>query len=178
MDIIKLRKVSKKDEKLFLKWWSDDEIIRLTSGIRGTSRKVLKKYFDTLLTSKKDRHFLILLRRKVIGHIALTHKSRNIFEIHIIIGEKQYWGKGYGVLAIMKAIDYAFNKMNYQRAYLEVRPDNKRAIVAYKKCGFVKIGYKIYSNNKYQPKVLKMALRKEEFDIKFNCNAKKFNSRI
>lgn len=158
---IRLRKVNKNDLKLFLKWWKDDDLIRLTSGIKEESNQVLKGFFDNLINSIKNRNFIILLNRKAIGHIALIHKNKSTFEINIIIGEKEYWGKGYGTTAVKKAIHYAFKKLNYQQAYLEVRPDNKRAIASYIKCGFIKSGYKKYPNNKFQPVVLKMFLNKQ-----------------
>lgn len=157
---IKLRKINRKDLRLFLKWWKDDDLIRLTSGIKEKSNQVLKSFFDSLISSTRNKNFIILLDRKAIGHIALIHKNKSTFEINIIIGEKKYWGKGYGTVAIKKAIHYAFKKLNYQQAYLEVRPDNKRAIVSYIKCGFIKSGYKKYLNNRFQPMVLKMLLKK------------------
>lgn len=157
-----LRKINRKDLRLFLKWWKNEDLIKLTSGIKEKSNEILKKYFNTLLMSKKDKHFLILLDNKAIGHVSLSHRKEGVFEIHIIIGEKKHWGKGYGTIAIMKAVDYAFNKLNYKSIYLEVRPDNKRAIAAYKKCGFIEAGYKKYLNNKRQPPVIKMTLKKND----------------
>jgi len=154
--MIKIKKVSKKDLKLFLKWWKDEDLIRLTSGIKLKSNRILTSFFYNLLSSTKNHHFIILLNRRAIGHVALIHKNKNVFEINIIIGEKEYWGKGYGTASIKKAISYAFQKLNYQRAYLEVRSDNKRAIAAYTKCGFIKAGFKRYPNNRFQPRVLKM----------------------
>lgn len=157
---IKLRKIRTDDLKLFLKWWKDEDLVRLTSGLKETSNKALSSYFQAFLLAKEDKHFIISLGQKAIGHIALTRKNKDIFEINIVIGEKKYWGKGYGTEAIKKAVDYAFTKLDYKQAYLEVRPDNKRAVMAYKKCGFIESGYKKYPNNKFQPTVLKMILKK------------------
>jgi len=158
---IKLRKINKKDLGLFLKWWKDDDLIRLTSGIKEKSNQVLKSFFYNLINSTLNKNFIILLDKRAIGHIALINKDKSTFEINIIIGEKKYWGKGYGTVAIKKVINYAFKKLNYQRACLEVRPDNKRAIASYIKCGFIKSGYKKYPKNKFQPVVLKMLLKKQ-----------------
>ena len=162
---IKLRKIRRADLKYFLKWWRDKELIKLTSGITEKSTKLLAGYFLDLLNNGKDRHYLILLHHKAIGHLAIMHKNKDLFEINIVIGEKEYWGKGYDELAIKQALRLAFGRLKYKKAYLEVRPDNKRAIMAYEKCGFVKNGIKKYPRNKYQPVVFKMVLSSQNKPI-------------
>lgn len=161
--IIKLRKVKGADMPYFLKWWKDKELIELTSGVYEKSNKILENYFSKMLTEKSNHHYIIILNNKKIGNISLTNKGKKVFEIHIVIGEKKYWGRGYGVLAIKDALKIAFEKLKYQKAYLEVRPENKRAIVAYQKCGFIKAGLKKYPKNKNQPVVFRMVLLKKNF---------------
>lgn len=128
---IKLKKVSKKDSPSFIRWWKNKELVKLTSGIYEKSDKVLSNYFLNILKTKKDHHYTILLKDKPIGHVALIHKNINSFEIQIIIGEKKYWGKGYGSEVIRRAVKIGFTKFHYSRVYLEVRPENIRAIKAY-----------------------------------------------
>lgn len=160
---IKLRKIKKTDLPYFIKWWKDKELIKLTSGRYEKDDNILKGYFLDMLRSIKDHHFIIISNRELIGNISLSDKSKGIFEIHIIIGEKQYWGKGIGTMAIKEALNIAFNKLKYYKVYLEVRPDNERAINAYKNCGFKKKGLKKYPKNKFMPIVLKMTLDKKDF---------------
>lgn len=157
--IIKLREVTSKDWKLFLKWWKDEELIQLTSGVKETSDRILFGYFEQLIESCKDYHLIILFGKKAIGHIALLHKNKSTSEIHIIIGEEKYRGKGLGTEAIKKAVRFAFNKIGYKRIILEVRPDNKRAIQAYEKSGLIKVRLKKYPGTK-QPVTLLMSLNK------------------
>ncbi len=161
--IIKLRKLKKSDLPFFLKWWKDEELVKLTSGIYENDDEILKEYFFNMLDSKKDSHYVIQYNSKVVGNISLTHKNKNTFEMHIAIGEKQYWGRGIGAISIKKILKNAFTKLGYAKACIEVRPDNKRAIELYEFCGFKKIGLKEYPQNKYQRIVLKMALMKENF---------------
>ena len=157
---IKLRKIKKSDIEYFLRWWKDKDIIKLTSGFYEKSNEVLTNYFLNIFKNTKDHHYIIQYGRKVIGHVALNHKSINTFEIQIVIGEKKYWGKGLGSETIKIAVKRAFEKLEYTKAYLEVRPDNFRAIKAYESCGFLKKGLKKYPKNKYQPVTLKMVLNK------------------
>ena len=160
---IELKRIKKTDWLYFLKWWKDKELIKLTSGQYEKNDEILKGYFLNMLKNAKDHHYIIVFNKKSIGNISLTDKDGGIFEIHIVIGEKRYWGKKIGAMAIKKALNIAFNKLKYSNAYLEVRPDNERAINSYKNCGFKEKGIKKYPKNKFMPVVLKMTLDKKEF---------------
>jgi len=160
---IQLRKIKKSDWPYFLKWWKDKKLIELTSGIYKEDDDILKGYFLNMVNSAKNHYFLILSNKKPVGNISLSHKNKSTFEMHTVIGEKQCWGRRFGILATKKALKIAFNKLGYERAYLEVRPDNKRAINLYKDCGFTKAGLKRYPNSKFQPVVLKMTLLKKDY---------------
>lgn len=155
---IRLRKIKISDKKYFAKWWIDEELIKLTSGILTViSDKEVDKYFKAILQNKIDYHFVIMADKNVIGHISLT-KRRSWFEIQIVIGEKKYWGKGYGAEAIRLLLKKA-KKFNISKIYLEVRPNNSSAIHAYENCGFKKVKTISYSKNKDLPKVLRMELK-------------------
>jgi RimJ/RimL family protein N-acetyltransferase len=58
----------------------------------------------------------------------------------IAIGEKDYWGKGYGQEAVVLLLDYAFNLLNLHSVMLGVFAFNERAITCYRKVGFREIG--------------------------------------
>ena len=159
MNIISLIKIEYSDKKYFARWWRDKELLKLTSGIlQRIPDKEVDKYFQNILKSKKDRHFLITLNEMVIGHISLAKRRNGWYETQIVIGEKKYWGKGYG----SKAIDIIIKKakrLGISKIYLEVRPTNIRAIRAYENCGFQKIKKILYPRNKYLPKTLRMELK-------------------
>lgn len=155
---IKLRKVKISDKKYFAKWWRDEDLLKLTSGIikRITDEQV-NEYFMKILASSSDFNYIIMVNQKVIGHIALQKRKNGWYETQIIIGKKEYQNKGYGAKAIKLLINKA-KLMGIKKIYLEVRPDNVRAIKAYEKSGFKKIGIKKYPKNKYLPQTLKMEL--------------------
>src|SRR3989339_627844 len=158
--VVKLRKIKKSDLPLFLKWWKNHDLIALTSGNFDETDEKLPGYFSKMIENKKDHHYIIQLKDKAIGHLALIHKNSNSFEITIVIGEKEHWGKGFGKEAIKKALSLGFGRLGYTKSFLEVRPENIRAIKAYESCGFVKKGLKKYPKNRYQPVTLKMVLNK------------------
>jgi len=158
MKNIKIRKIKKTDKRYFAQWWRDRDLVKLTSGVlKPITNDQLDKYFSDILNSTKDYHFVITLNNKVIGHISLS-KKRIWYETQIIIGDKKYWGKGYGTKAMKLLINYA-HKLKISKIFLEVRPDNIRAIKSYEKCGFKRKRIIKYPKNKYLPETLKMELK-------------------
>ncbi len=73
-------------------------------------------------------------------------------QLGIVIGDKRYWGQGYGREAVNLLVDYAFRYRNFRRVWLWVHADNERAIRAYRACGFAEEGRlreHMYSNGRY-----------------------------
>lgn len=159
MPKIALRKIKTTDKEYFACWWKDKDLLKLTSGIlRRISDEEVDKYFQNILKNKKDRHFIITLNERTIGHISLAKRRNGWHETQIIIGYKKYWGKGYGSKAIELLIRKA-KRLGISKIYLEVRPTNIRTIHVYEHCGFQKVKIIRYPKNKYLPKTLRMELR-------------------
>ena len=156
---ISLRKIKRDDKNYFAKWWRDKELLKLTSGIlKRISNQEVDTYFQKILHNKKDYHFTIVANGKTIGHTSLAKRQNNWYETQIIIGEKKYWGRGYGLEAI-KSLIRKVNRFGISKIYLEVRPTNSRAIRAYEQCGFQKMKIMKYPKNKYLPETMKMELK-------------------
>lgn len=156
--MLRLRKLKIDDKKYFAQWWRDVELLKFTSGVlKRISDEELDEYFQNIFTSTKDYHFLITLNKKVIGHISLSQRKNGWYEIQIIIGEEQFRGKGYGSKAIKLAVSRA-KRLGIAQIYLEVRPNNTRAIHAYEYCGFQKVRTITYPKNKYLLKTIRMEL--------------------
>jgi diamine N-acetyltransferase len=58
----------------------------------------------------------------------------------ILIGEPDAWGKGYGTETTQQMLAYAFDVLGLHNVMLEVYEDNPRAIRAYQRAGFQRIG--------------------------------------
>ena len=52
------------------------------------------------------------------------------------LGEREYWGKGYGSDALRVLLRFAFTELNLQRVSLNAFEYNARAIRSYEKAGF------------------------------------------
>jgi RimJ/RimL family protein N-acetyltransferase len=110
--------------------------------------------------------FAIVAEGNFIGSCALFNFDNlaQTAELGIGIGNKLYWGKGYGREAIALLVDYGFRYRNLHKVHLRVHGLNERAQRAYKAVGFVEEGRlraHVYSNGDYDDLVLMGVLRSE-----------------
>lgn len=79
---------------------------------------------------------------KHIGNCAIYNIDWDLAEAHagIIIGDRRYWGKGYGTDAFRALVDYAFNHMGMRRLHLKTLESNIRAQKCFTRCGFKPCG--------------------------------------
>ena len=61
-------------------------------------------------------------------------------ELGIMIGDRNYWGQGYGSDAVRTLVRHIFNDTNVDRIYLKTLEWNVRAQRCFRKCGFVICG--------------------------------------
>ncbi len=104
----------------------------------------LQAEFDSRVASggRDDAGFAIEADGKCIGQCGLHgfDAAAHICELGITIGDKEYWGRGYGTDAVRLLLDYAFRLRHVHKVYLTVNGNNERAQRAYAKCGFVEEG--------------------------------------
>src|SRR5712692_4136159 len=83
--------------------------------------------------------FAIEADGKFIGQCGLFNfdQMAATCELGITIGDRDYWGRGYGREAIRLLLDYAFRLRNFRKVWLRTQANNERAIRAYQACGFV-----------------------------------------
>lgn len=117
--------------------------------------------------------FAIEADGKVIGQCGLYgfNDFRGVAhrcELGITIGDREYWGRGYGREALTLLIDYAFTHWNVQRVGLQVTATNERAIRSYQGVGFIHEGRLrryMWSNGNYVD-TLCMSILREEWDAR------------
>jgi RimJ/RimL family protein N-acetyltransferase len=90
----------------------------------------------------------------LIGHCNLhgEHQLNRTAELGIVIGDRGYWGRGYGREAVSLLVDYGFRYRNLRRIYLETKATNERAIRSYRAAGFVEEARRrehIWSDGRY-----------------------------
>ncbi len=110
--------------------------------------------------------FVIEADGRCIGQCALFSHDPvgRTFELGITIGDKDYWGKGYGRESIALIVDYAFRHHNAHKVHLRVHARNERAVRAYRACGFVEEGRlraHVWSNGEFDDLMAMGILRSE-----------------
>lgn len=98
--------------------------------------------FEEYLKKPDEVIFAIEVDGKLIGSCSLYHldATARSCELGIVIGDRGYWGRGYGREAVRLLVDYAFRHRNLHKVRLNVTADNERAIRSYRSCGFVEDG--------------------------------------
>lgn len=139
---IRLRKMAEEDIELYHAWRNDMDVMNSTNPSLDVYSLQETKAFveDVILTSNSSKSYMIdeKNREKSIGITSLInidYKNRHA-ECIIDIGEKEFWGQGYGKEALKLLLDYAFLEMNLHRVSLRVFSFNEKAIGLYEKLGF------------------------------------------
>jgi GNAT superfamily N-acetyltransferase len=151
--MIKIRKAKVKDINIILNFEKDlwncsvdlmnkyypqhQNDINLKNGYE----EILIKYIRGRIFSKNDAIFISEINEKPVGHMIISiKKSFPIFEmeyygrINTIYIEEDFRGKGISFKLKDEALKW-FKSKNINRVSLNVFPDNKQAIDAYKKWG-------------------------------------------
>jgi RimJ/RimL family protein N-acetyltransferase len=109
--------------------WEPESLARLQARFEAESRE----------GDHDGMRFAIETDGKLIGSCGLFHidQTSRTCELGIGIGDKDYWGRGYGRDTLRVLLDYAFRLRNFHKVWLRVVGVNERAIRAYRACGFV-----------------------------------------
>ncbi|WP_078596092.1 GNAT family N-acetyltransferase [Evansella clarkii] len=172
---IRLRKMENEDIEKYHQWRNDLEVMETTSPVLDVYSLDETRNFVTnvILNASSSRSYIIELKEEkvpigVTSLINIDTKNRNA-ECIIDIGEKEYWGKGYGTEAFKLLIDYAFLELNLHRLSLRVFSLNEKAVHIYTKLGFVKEGVireSLYRHGQWHD-IINMGILKEDY-IKSN----------
>ena len=126
----------------YVAWFND---LSVTINLSHTGEiYTLEKELKVLESFSKGYMFAILDKgtNKLIGIAGFTDISlidrRAIY--HIVIGDKNFWNKGYGLESTKQILDYGFNILNLHNIYLSVFSFNQRAICCFERAGFRSVG--------------------------------------
>lgn len=131
--------------KAFAKWNQDSELMRYMDAQTLTPRssKTISEHIEKELKdpSPVDYPFTIraLENNLLLGDIGLyivNNWGPGDAFVGLGIGERDYWGKGYGTDAMNVMLRYGFLELNLRRVTLSVFEYNPRAIRSYEKTGF------------------------------------------
>ena len=127
-------------------WETDPELTRLDAAPLSyiSYARYLEDYTWDLRTPRTtSRQFAIdTLDGKHIGNCSYYNLDRNKkdVELGIMIGDRDYWSKGYGVDTINTLLEHIFTQLNVARVHLKTLDWNIRAQKCFVKCGFDECG--------------------------------------
>lgn len=138
--IVCLRALSEEDATAeYVAWLNDPEVNKYLET-RHVTLSELRDY----IRSKKESSTAILMgifwkkNGRHIGNVKLEpiNKEKKTATMGILIGDKDYWGKGVATETINLVTAYAFSNLKLKLIELGVIAENAAAIRVYKKCGF------------------------------------------
>lgn len=169
--LVKLRAYTSQDTEQALAFVNDPELkYYLMPGVPfPLTLNDEKKFIEGMSAFKENYSFAIeTLDGEYIGGCGVNSvdwkNSKTV--VGIFIGDKNYWGKGYGTEAMELLVAFIFNEMNLNRIELNVYSFNERAIKSYEKCGFKREGVlreALYKQGKYHDEVVMSILKSEYY---------------
>ena len=125
-------------------WQRDSEFVRLADAdpVHLSSEKKIKEWAEKRLEDgpKPERYpFSVrtLADDKLIGFFGLwVDLIHSVAWVGIGIGERDFWGKGYGTDMMKVCLRYAFSELAVHRVSLGLHSYNARALRSYEKAGF------------------------------------------
>ena len=139
---IYLRPLERDDlNERYLRWLNDPEVSRyLESGLFPQTQSDLEGFYNGVVGSSKQVVLAIADKEsnQHIGNIKLgpinwVHRRATL---GILIGEKEFWGKGISTEATRLMVEYAFQRLNLRRIVLGVYAEHQAAVRSYEKVGF------------------------------------------
>ena len=169
-----LRAMTRADLPTFVRWFNDPEVTSFLGGnMWPMSLESEERWFNRRV-EEDALHAPLCIETiapagqsgVLIGNISLMHPSDRDrhAELGIVIGEKDYWSKGYGTDAIKTLLRYAFDELNYHKVLLRVYDFNQRAVRCYEKCGFKvegRLRQHIFRHGQWHDEILMGVLRDE-----------------
>lgn len=145
-ELVRLTVLMKDDLPTFSRWYEDAGFSRLLDAVPAApkSREQWGKWLEETENNANTYVFGIRLIQgdELIGYAELDGilwNHRNCW-IGIGIGERENWGKGFGLEAMNIILKFAFHELNLHRIQLSVFSYNHRAISLYEELGFTKEG--------------------------------------
>jgi RimJ/RimL family protein N-acetyltransferase len=169
---IRLRAIERTDIPRFVRWMNDPEVTQYLLMSSPLSTAMEEKWFDAQLERPPHQGQIFAIEVKVaddwvhIGNSGLhdVNPVNHSAEFGIVIGEKDYWNKGYGTQATRLTLRHGFEHLNLHRIYLEVFVTNPRAMRVYEAAGFTREGVQrqaIFKNGRYIDEIIMSILQSE-----------------
>lgn len=139
-----LRPLEKSDASACCRWINDPEVRRFVSTQNFNSLLSEEKWIESSNKEKHEEPLAIVDKEThlIIGNIGICHidwiNRRAV--TGALIGEKNYWGKGYGTEAKLLLLKHAFDTLGLEKICSEVLSINPRSKAYLEKTGYKQEG--------------------------------------
>lgn len=153
----------------YMGWVRDREVVKhLESGRFPETMESAHRYLEEFKNSDTNL-FLAIVDRETgdhIGNVRLHHIDwiHGTARTGIMIGRKDYWGKGYAFAVYSLLIEHAFNRLGLRKINSAATASNLAAIAFLKKLGYKQEGLarqQFLVEGEYEDRVLFGLLRHE-----------------
>lgn len=166
------------DLPFFMKWINDTEVNKFLKVLGPLTSLQERSYLESIGKDHNNVIFAIetLEEGKLIGSMGI-HRiewTSGVATTGSIIGDKDYWGKGYGTDAKMLLLHHAFHRLGLRRICSSVISYNKRSARCLEKCGYKQEGVRkgmYFRNGKYYDQIL-FKLFRPDFDRLWKSHSK------
>lgn len=123
--------------------WSQDDTLQYWSGSIPGGR-TYQQFTDTILArdwpgdGRRISYAIDTLDGELIGMVSCYNidTRHGTGEIGIYLGERTFWGRGYGTDALIAFLRHLFLHLSFQSVYLHTYESNLRAQRSYLRAGF------------------------------------------
>ncbi len=122
----------------WLRWITDPDIRKWMSGPLPEHPDQVYHWVEAATTDARRHYFDIFSDNKAVGFVSLRQDQQpeTTGEIGIVIGDKQYQGRGIGSRAIAELLRYAKETVHLSSVRALIKPDNEKSIKLFTGSGF------------------------------------------
>ena len=163
-------KLIRETDSRYEKWFYDQEVTKYNShGLFPYGREKMLDYIIMAESGEKDIVWAIVdnKSKEHIGNVSLQRINgiNRSAEFAIVIGEKDYWGKGIAFEVLFTLFEHAFKKLNIHRIWTGTAECNIGMIKTAEKLGMIlegRLNEAVYLNGRYED-VLCYAILEDEW---------------
>jgi len=164
---VRLRELRRStDLQKCLAWVNDPEVTRFLKINPPVSEQQEEAFFASAGASGDVVFAIETLEVAFIGTIGLRHidHANKLATSGTLIGDKNYWGQGFGRDAKMLLLDYAFDTLGLRRVKSSVLEYNDRSLRMNRACGYRQEGVlrqERFKEGRYWDEILLAVMREE-----------------
>lgn len=137
-----LRPLERADAPALRRWMNDPEITCWLSHALPMFEADADAWIEQVSRSKTEFAFGLLVDGALVGFNTIhgVNWQHRTALTGTIIGEREYWGRGYATEARQLLLDYAFNSLDLFALLARVAAHNERSVAYAKGCGYEEVG--------------------------------------